>query len=81
VAGYTHITNTIKEFISSIPRASLLPNKDLTAELFYGFNFMLIGYNTWNDVSEHHKEALQKMPSTLILNKYQERNNPSTEDI
>ena len=81
VAGYTHITNTIKEFISSIPRASLLPNKDLTSELFYGFNFMLIGYNTWNDVSEHHKEALQKMPSTLILNKYQERNNPSTEDI
>lgn len=81
VAGYTHITNTIKEFISSIPRACLLPNKDLTSELFYGFNFMLIGYNTWNDVSEHDKEALQKMPSTLILNKYQERNNPSTEDI
>ena len=81
VAGYTHITNTIKEFISSIPRASLLPNKDLTAELFYGFNFMLIGYNTWNDVSEHHKEALQKMPSTLILNKYQKSSNPSTEEI
>jgi hypothetical protein len=81
VAGYTHITNTIREFISSIPRASLLPNKDLTAELFYGFNFMLIGYNTWNDVSEHHKEALQKMPSTLILNKYQKSSNPSTEEI
>jgi Kef-type K+ transport system membrane component KefB len=81
VAGYTHITNTIKEFISSIPRASLLPNKDLTSELFYGFNFMLIGYNTWNDVSEHDKEALQKMPSTLILNKYQESSNPSTEEI
>ena len=81
VAGYTHITNTIKEFISSIPRASLLPNKDLTAELFYGFNFMLIGYNTWNDVSEHDKEALQKMPSTLILNKYQKSSNPSTEEI
>jgi hypothetical protein len=81
VAGYTHITNTIREFISSIPRASLLPNKDLTAELFYGFNFMLIGYNTWNDVSEHDKEALQKMPSTLILNKYQKSSNPSTEEI
>lgn len=72
--GYTTIQNTINEFMTAIPRVSLLPDKDLTQELFYGFNFMLIGYNTWNDVSEHRKEALQKMPSTLILSKYKEEN-------
>ena len=75
--GYTQITNTVKDFITSIPRASLLPDKDLTPELFNGFNFMLVGYNTWNDISEHRKEALQKMPSTLILNKYRETTNIS----
>ena len=51
------------------PQTQLLPDKDLTPGLFNSYNFMLIGYNTWNDVSEHRKEALQKMPSTLILNK------------
>ena len=71
--GYEHIIAAIDEFITTNPQAiTLLPDKDLTAELFSTYNFMLIGYNTWNDVSEHRKEALQKMPSTLILNKKQQ---------
>ena len=69
--GYDKIVKTIEDFTASTPQTSLLPDKDLTPGLFSGYNFMLIGYNTWNDVSEHRKEALQKMPSTLILSKNQ----------
>lgn len=39
----------------------------LTSQTFNGFNFMLISYTTWNEVSQYRKEALQKMPSTLII--------------
>ena len=67
--GYDKIIETIEEFTATVSQANLLPDKDLTPGLFNGYNFMLISYNTWNDVSEHRKEALQKMPSTLILNK------------
>lgn len=67
--GYGKIIKTIEEFTATVSQAKLLPDKDLTPGLFNGYNFMLISYNTWNDVSEHRKEALQKMPSTLILNK------------
>ena len=67
--GYGKIIETIEEFTATVSQAKLLPDKDLTPGLFNGYNFMLISYNTWNDVSEHRKEALQKMPSTLILNK------------
>jgi hypothetical protein len=35
--------------------------------LLTDYNFMLISYDVWNDVSENRKEALQSMPSTLIL--------------
>lgn len=78
--GYNQMMNTFNDFITSIPRASLLQDNDLTQGLFYGFNFMLIGYETWNEVSEQRKEALQKMPSTLILNKYQEKTETQTKE-
>ncbi|CAK7038792.1 MAG: Glutathione-regulated potassium-efflux system protein KefB [Parabacteroides sp.] len=69
--GYEHIVSAISDFMQATEQATLLRDKDLTPELFTNFNFMLISYNTWNDVSEHRKEALQKMPSTIILNKNQ----------
>jgi Kef-type K+ transport system membrane component KefB len=54
---------------ASIKQVSIL-SKSLTPELFSGgYNFMLISYHTWNEVSEHHNKALQRMPSTLILNR------------
>lgn len=72
--GYERIVADIDAFVADNPETvALLPDKDLTAEIFSNYNFMLIGYNTWNDVSEHRKEALQKMPSTLILNKNQHK--------
>lgn len=69
--GYERIIETTHEFTETVKQATLLPDHDLTPELFNGYNFMLISYNTWNDVSEHRKEALQRMPSTLILSKNQ----------
>lgn len=69
--GSERIKETISEFTETVKQATLLPDRDLTPDLFNGYNFMLISYNTWNDVSEHRKEALQRMPSTLILSKNQ----------
>lgn len=68
------IRESLSLFTEKTKLTTILPNKDLTPEVFNGFNFMLISYQTWNDVSEHRKEALQRMPSTLILNtkSYQE---------
>ncbi len=67
--GKDIIENTFAGFTSEVRLSKILPDKDLTADLFDGYNFMLISYHTWNDVSEHRKDALQRMPSTLILNK------------
>lgn len=67
--GYGRVVQAIDSFKTSTLHTSLLPDKDLTPHLFSSFNFMLISYDNWNEVSERCKEALQKMPSTLILNK------------
>ncbi|MEG1544162.1 MAG: cation/H(+) antiporter, partial [Tannerellaceae bacterium] len=67
--GRESIQTALQQFAAEIAQATILPNKDLTPELFNGYNFMLISYHTWNDVSDHRKEALQRMPSTLILSK------------
>lgn len=76
--GFEHIADALRSFTETVPESALLPDKDLTSELFGGFNFMLVGYNTWNDISEHRKEALQQMPSTLILNKNQNQEDSVT---
>lgn len=67
--AFASANRQINAFIASTPQTSLSDKQELSADLFDGFNFMLIGYRTWNDVSERRKEALLKMPSTLILNK------------
>lgn len=63
------IAQKLKQFIDSQKTAGMLAEKDISAELLNRFNFMLISYSTWNEVSEHRKEALQLMPSTLIISK------------
>lgn len=68
--AYRQVTRAIGTCLSETPQTGLSKTKELTAALFGSFNFMLIGYNTWNAISEPYKEALQKMPSTLILNSY-----------
>lgn len=66
--GSEKIKHVIRQFVDTTKQASLLADKDMTAAIFSNYNFMLISYDTWNDVSEHRREALQKMPSTLIMN-------------
>ncbi|MDL2255767.1 cation:proton antiporter, partial [Parabacteroides sp. OttesenSCG-928-K15] len=61
------IDHKIKAFVSEENMTSLLPQKDITADLLDNYNFMLVSYETWNFVSDTKKEALQAMPSTLIL--------------
>ncbi|MDR1624818.1 MAG: cation:proton antiporter [Tannerellaceae bacterium] len=67
--GVEEIEASFALFTETVKQAKVLPDKDLMPGLFNGYNFMLISYHTWNDVSEHRKDALQKMPSTLILDK------------
>lgn len=76
--GQGRIMHDIRIFLETVNQGNLLPDRDLSPDLFEGYNFMLISYTTWNDVSEHRKEALQKMPSTLILHK---NTFPQTEKI
>ena len=68
-SGHERIKNRLTLFFESTQKASVLPEKEITASLLNYYNFMLISYITWNDVSEHYKEALQLMPSTLIISK------------
>jgi hypothetical protein len=66
---YENIENQLMHFFESIQTANILPEKEISASLLNQYNFMLISYTTWNNVSEHFKEALQLMPSTLIISK------------
>lgn len=52
---------------------SLLKKKHFSGELLSKYNFMLVSYKTWERISEEEKEALQLMPSTLIIKRGKER--------
>ena len=67
--GREEIVSAFAGFAQTVEHVHLHPARDLSPQLFGGFNFMLISYHTWNDVSEHRKYALQQMPSALILSK------------
>jgi Kef-type K+ transport system membrane component KefB len=59
--------NSAKEFLNTYPDTISVRSSHIPAELLSKQNFMLISYETWLDVSEHEKETLQYMPSTLIV--------------
>ena len=67
--GYENIKKQLSLFFESVPTANHLYENDITASLLNRYDFMLISYITWNAVSEKYKEALQLMPSTLIISK------------
>ncbi|MCL1943748.1 MAG: cation:proton antiporter [Candidatus Azobacteroides sp.] len=50
-------------------RTTLLHKKRITAELLSKQNFMLVDYESWNIISGIYGDALQKIPSTLIISK------------
>lgn len=60
----------IRQFLEMITKSALLTENDIHADLLNDYNFMLISYVSWKDVSENRREILQKsMPSTLIISK------------
>ena len=69
VSGAPALQKKIKHFLNTTRSATLLSGKDITGQLLDSYNFMMVSYTTWVDISESCKEALQEMPSTLILSK------------
>ena len=41
------------------------------------YSFMLVGYRTWETLTEEGSDLLAQIPSTLIINKKSTRNRPS----
>ncbi|MDR0733308.1 MAG: cation:proton antiporter [Dysgonamonadaceae bacterium] len=66
-SGYGRIEKPLLQFLATTKPSTLLPDTDISGTLLVQYDFMLISYTAWNDVSEHRKGALQEMPSTLIL--------------
>ena len=67
-SDYDPMENLLGQFLETVGSSALLEEKDISGTLLADHDFMLISYAVWNDVSERRKEALQLMPSTLILN-------------
>ncbi|MDR1610014.1 MAG: cation:proton antiporter, partial [Candidatus Symbiothrix sp.] len=66
-SDYGQMEKLVGQFLKTVASSALLKEKDISGTLLTDYNFMLISYDVWNDVSENRKEALQSMPSTLIL--------------
>jgi hypothetical protein len=64
---YKQMEKPVGQFLESISPSMLLAEEDISGTLLSNYDFMLISYTAWNDISEHRKQALQLMPSTLIL--------------
>ncbi|MDR0680391.1 MAG: cation:proton antiporter [Dysgonamonadaceae bacterium] len=60
---------SVREFLNTYPQTIFVRSFNLPIELLIKQNFMLISYETWIDISDHEKETLQCMPSTLIVKK------------
>ena len=68
-SGDVALQKEIKHFLGITRSAILLSEKDITSQLMDKYNFMMVSYSTWVDISEKDKEALREIPSTLILSK------------
>jgi hypothetical protein len=68
-SGYEIVESRLELFLDSVETTNILSEKEISAPLLNRYDFMLISYITWNDVSERYKEALQLMPSTLIISR------------
>ncbi|MDR1023275.1 MAG: cation:proton antiporter [Prevotellaceae bacterium] len=66
-SNYGQVEAPLGQFLKTVGSSTLLEEKDISGALLTGYDFMLISYAAWNDVSVNRKEALQPMPSTLIL--------------
>lgn len=57
----------VREFLVSNKNTSMVSLPGLSTDVLAKHNFMLIGYDSWVSIMEEEKEALQLMPSTLII--------------
>lgn len=60
---------TVRGFLNKYPQTFFVRSTNMPVDLLSKQNFMLIGYETWLDVSQNQKRALQYMPSALIIKK------------
>ena len=67
---YQSSTNLLLAYAETHENTEVLPDPDLMPGIFDEYNFMLISYATWNEISEPYKEVLQQMPSTLIIHQH-----------
>jgi Kef-type K+ transport system membrane component KefB len=59
----------IREFLNTYPSTTFVRSTSLPVAVLAKKDLMLISYETWTDISDNEKEALQSMPSTLIIRK------------
>ncbi len=64
-----------KKYSSRITKSSRV-----SAGVLLKYSFMLIGYRTWNTLSETGNKILEEIPSTLIINKKSSKDRPGFED-
>jgi Kef-type K+ transport system membrane component KefB len=69
IANHPEAQESVRKFLDEYPETVFVPSARLSSEFLSQRNFMLISYDTWMNLSEHEKEALQAMPSTLIIRK------------
>jgi hypothetical protein len=62
-------TRILREFLNACPEATYMRSPQLSSHFISNRDFMLVSYETWINISEPEKEALQAMPSTLIIRK------------
>ncbi|MDR2805226.1 MAG: cation:proton antiporter [Dysgonamonadaceae bacterium] len=67
IPAHLETQRRIREFFNAYPQTTFLRSAQLSPELLSNRNFMLISYESWIEVSEQEREALQAMPSTLII--------------
>lgn len=64
------IRKAFDELKEQFPNAvKLIKNTKLSASVTLKFSFMLISYQTWNELSQSENGELSVIPSTLIINK------------
>ena len=57
-----------REFLSAYNDVFFIRAPQLSTDILAENNFMLISYSAWTNIFESEKDALQWMPSTLIIN-------------
>jgi len=62
-----YIINAIRQFVAFNGETTLLPEVDLLNESFDDHDMMLVSYRTWGIIATECSEALQYMPSALII--------------